>query len=96
MKMSAVKNLTFFNLYVSFFLFYMQIFLPYVILVTSTFKFVVIRRFVTSKGSVLEYTKRQVKVSPTVTESRANARFWRIPRTEWLVEVIIWNIAHWK
>ena len=67
----------------------MQIFQPYVILVTSsTFKFV-IRRFVTSKGSVLEYTKRQVKVSPTVTESRANARFWRIPRTEWLVEVII-------
>ena len=90
--MSAVKNLTFFNLHVSFFLFYMQIniFQPYVILVTSsTFKFVVIRRFVTSKGSVLEYTKRQVKVSPTVTESRANARFWRIPRTEWLVEVII-------
>ena len=90
MKMSSVKNLTFFNLHVSFFLFYMQIFLPYVILVTSsTFKVVVIRRFVTSKGSVLEYTKRQVKVSPTVTESGANARFWRIPRTEWLVEVII-------
>ena len=50
MKMSAVKNLTFFNLHVSFFLFYMQIFLPYVILVTSsTFQFVVIRRFITSK-----------------------------------------------
>ena len=38
---------------------------------------------------MLEHTKRQVKVSPTVTESRANARFWRIPLTEWLVEVII-------
>ena len=45
---------------------------------------------------MLEHTKRQVKVSPIVTESRANARFWRILLTEWLVEVIISNIAPWK
>ena len=63
--MSAVKNLTFFNLHVSFFLFYMQIFLPYAILVTSsTFKFVVIRRYpayrVASGGDYLKYCSLEV------------------------------------